>query len=267
MILDLFSLAGRVAVVTGAGRGIGAAIATALAEVGADVAIGARTEEQLEGVAAEIRGLGRRAVVVAGSLAERAGSSASSSARWRARALDFVVKNVGGASPGPSRTRRPRSEPFRWTVTTAVNLTRWRCRAARERSRERHQHCVGRRRFNDRGFTPTAPRRRRLPLSQNWPSTRRGSRERVARARRTDALGICSRSGLQRAWSSTARASPVTASRRRRSTSLARRSYVTAGARGRRAPPRQPRDGIPACNGRFGRARGEDVARRASTRG
>ena len=48
MIPDRFRLDGRVAVVTGAGRGIGAATALALAEAGADVVIAARTESQLD---------------------------------------------------------------------------------------------------------------------------------------------------------------------------------------------------------------------------
>jgi 7-alpha-hydroxysteroid dehydrogenase len=54
MILDRFRVEDRVAVVTGAGRGIGAATAVALAEAGADLVISARTEEQLRKVAAEI---------------------------------------------------------------------------------------------------------------------------------------------------------------------------------------------------------------------
>ena len=50
MILDRFRIDDQVAVVTGAGRGIGAAIAVALAEAGADVVISARTEDQLRAV-------------------------------------------------------------------------------------------------------------------------------------------------------------------------------------------------------------------------
>lgn len=54
MILDKFRLDGQVAVVTGAGRGLGAAIAVAFAEVGADVVIGSRTQSELESVAKQI---------------------------------------------------------------------------------------------------------------------------------------------------------------------------------------------------------------------
>ena len=63
-LLDKFKLDGKVAIVTGAGKGIGAAIARAFAEAGADVAIGARTEADLEAVAADIASLGRRALTV-----------------------------------------------------------------------------------------------------------------------------------------------------------------------------------------------------------
>ena len=61
MILDRFRVTDRVAVVTGAGRGIGAATAIALAQAGADVLISARTEDQLANVASEIEAAGRRA--------------------------------------------------------------------------------------------------------------------------------------------------------------------------------------------------------------
>ena len=61
--LDRFRVDGRAAIVTGAGRGIGAATARVLADAGADVVLASRTAEQLEGVAKEIEAAGRRAVV------------------------------------------------------------------------------------------------------------------------------------------------------------------------------------------------------------
>lgn len=61
---DTRPLAGSVAVVTGAGRGLGRAIALALSDAGAAVALGARTPDQLAEVAAEITGRGGRAVAV-----------------------------------------------------------------------------------------------------------------------------------------------------------------------------------------------------------
>ena len=57
-------LAGRVALVTGGGRGIGRAVALALAGAGADVAVSGRTEASLGEVAQAIRGLGRRALAI-----------------------------------------------------------------------------------------------------------------------------------------------------------------------------------------------------------
>jgi 7-alpha-hydroxysteroid dehydrogenase len=63
VILERFHLTDQVAIVTGAGRGIGAGIACAYAEAGADVVLAARSIDQLEATAEKVRALGRRALV------------------------------------------------------------------------------------------------------------------------------------------------------------------------------------------------------------
>jgi NAD(P)-dependent dehydrogenase (short-subunit alcohol dehydrogenase family) len=64
MGVEIFSLNGKVAVVTGAGRGIGRTIALGLAEAGADVVVAARTQAEIEKTAEAIRGMGRRSLAV-----------------------------------------------------------------------------------------------------------------------------------------------------------------------------------------------------------
>ena len=99
-ILDRFRIDGQVAVVTGAGRGIGAASALALAEAGADVVISARTEEQLKETARQVEAVGRQAHLVVADLNEvdqvRSLAAAAKDAFGR---LDIVVNNVGGTMP------------------------------------------------------------------------------------------------------------------------------------------------------------------------
>lgn len=94
-----FRLDGRRALVTGASRGIGRAIAVAYAAAGADVAISARDESKLAEVAAEIEALGRKAVVVPADVLDgeaiRAAVDASALALG---GLDILVNNAGGNS-------------------------------------------------------------------------------------------------------------------------------------------------------------------------
>jgi len=127
MIQDLFRLDDKVAIVTGAGRGIGAASAIALAEAGADVLISSRTEEQLNAVAGRIEALGRRAVVVPADLSDLdAVAGLADTAKEALGRVDIVVNNVGGSMPGAFLDTSPRRliAEFSWNVATAHALTR-----------------------------------------------------------------------------------------------------------------------------------------------
>ena len=126
MVLEKFRVDDKVAIVTGAGRGIGAATATTLAEAGADIVLGARSADQLEAVAREIEAHGRRAVTIAGDLSTRDGLSALvEAATGDLGGIDIVVNNVGGAMPQPFLDTKEKTfdQVFRFNVTTAFNLT------------------------------------------------------------------------------------------------------------------------------------------------
>ena len=109
----MFSYEGKKTIVTGAGRGIGRAISLAFASQGADVVLAARTGDQLESAADEVRAMGRNAWVVPTDMAdldqaleliERAADVMGS--------IDILVNNAGGVShipggPGPVEQMTP----------------------------------------------------------------------------------------------------------------------------------------------------------------
>ncbi len=114
---DVF--AGRAALVTGGGRGIGRATALAFARLGADVAIAARTEETLAATKADIQALGRRAVAVRTDIRDVEQVETMVETAWaELGAVHFLVNNAGGQFPA-----RPSAISDRgWRAVVDLNL-------------------------------------------------------------------------------------------------------------------------------------------------
>src|SRR5919198_374148 len=127
MLLDRFSLTDKVAIVTGAGRGIGAGCALAFAEAGADVVIAARTKEQLEDVANQVADRGRRALGVPCDVSDLANLELIVDQTMNEFGrIDVVVNNAGGSMPGPflDTSVKALEGAFHFNVTTAFTLSK-----------------------------------------------------------------------------------------------------------------------------------------------
>ncbi|MFN8051488.1 MAG: SDR family oxidoreductase [Acidimicrobiales bacterium] len=127
MITDHFLVTDQVAIVTGAGRGIGRATALALAEAGADLVISARTPDQLDEVAQAVSRFGRRAVVVPADLSDLDTlPGLVQTATTEFGRLDIVVNNVGGSFPRPllDTSSAMFEKAFHFNVTTALELSK-----------------------------------------------------------------------------------------------------------------------------------------------
>ena len=132
MILDRFRLDGKVAIVTGGGKGIGRGIAVGFAEAGADVVVAARTQADVEAVAADVEATGRRALPLVADVM-RSDDLAVIVERTIAELgrLDVLVNNAGGSPPRPAMAT---SESFfetalRFNVTSPFLLTKLAARA------------------------------------------------------------------------------------------------------------------------------------------
>lgn len=122
MITDYFRLEGKKALITGAGKGIGARIATAFAEMGADVALIARTESDLDSVASEVTNLGREALTFACDVTDESALAEvveSLTNHWGS--LDILVNNAG--APGQGYGSLKKVTKARFVNTLDINLT------------------------------------------------------------------------------------------------------------------------------------------------
>jgi NAD(P)-dependent dehydrogenase (short-subunit alcohol dehydrogenase family) len=117
---SLFSLANRVAIVTGAGRGIGKALALGLAQAGADVVVAARTAADIDKTAEKIRALGGRALPVPADVreSEQVANMVSRTLEEFNR-VDILINNVGGTPKRPVLQQSERS----WDAVMRLNLT------------------------------------------------------------------------------------------------------------------------------------------------
>jgi len=131
-VLETLRIDGKAAIVTGASRGLGRAMALALAEAGADVAVAARSVPDLEETAHQIEKLGRRAVVVPTDVTDYTQVEALVGRTVEALGgLDIVVNNSGIARVSPVAEMPP--EEFRRTIEVNLIGVFNGCRAAAPR--------------------------------------------------------------------------------------------------------------------------------------
>jgi NAD(P)-dependent dehydrogenase (short-subunit alcohol dehydrogenase family) len=127
-VLDRFRLDGRVAIVTGASSGLGAAFAVGLAEAGADVAICARRAHRLEETAEQVRALGRRCLAVPADVSQPDDCTrvVEETVRELGR-VDVLVNNAGIGTAHPA-TREP-PDDFRRVIDVNLNGSYWMAQA------------------------------------------------------------------------------------------------------------------------------------------
>lgn len=120
MILEAFSLQGKVAIITGSGRGIGKGIALAFAEAGADIVCAGRTLSAVEAVAAEARGFGHKALAMACDVTDNQQVESTVARTIQELGhIDILVNNAGGSTFCPAMKTSER----RWDAVVRLNLT------------------------------------------------------------------------------------------------------------------------------------------------
>ena len=128
-VLDRFSLAGKVALVTGASSGLGAGFAVALAQAGADVVLAARRAARLDAVRREVEKLGRPALAAETDVTDpEACQTAVRAAVERFGHLDVLINNAGLGTAVPALRETP--EQFRAVIDVNLLGAYWMAQAA-----------------------------------------------------------------------------------------------------------------------------------------
>jgi NAD(P)-dependent dehydrogenase (short-subunit alcohol dehydrogenase family) len=118
--LDQFSLAGKVAVVTGASSGLGVAFATGLADAGADIAICARRADRLEQTKQQVRALGRRCITVPADVANPDDCTrVVEETIAELGRVDILINNAGIGTAVPATRESP--DEFRRVIDVNLN--------------------------------------------------------------------------------------------------------------------------------------------------
>jgi NAD(P)-dependent dehydrogenase (short-subunit alcohol dehydrogenase family) len=127
-VLDMFSLDGKVAVVTGASSGLGVAFAHAFAEAGADVALGARRVDKLADTAALVQSAGRRALSVQTDVGDpdQCQNLVNQAMETFGR-VDILINNAGVGTAVPATRETP--DEFRKVVDINLNGSYWMAQA------------------------------------------------------------------------------------------------------------------------------------------
>jgi 7-alpha-hydroxysteroid dehydrogenase len=127
MLLDRFRMDGKTAIVTAAGKGIGAACSRALAECGCNVVVAARTESDIDAVAAEVRALGVKSMAIRCDMTKREDiETLVSRTMEEFGRIDVLINNVGGYPPMPAlqTSEEAFNESFKFNATTAFITSR-----------------------------------------------------------------------------------------------------------------------------------------------
>jgi NAD(P)-dependent dehydrogenase (short-subunit alcohol dehydrogenase family) len=128
-VLELFRLDGRVAIVTGASSGFGVAVAEALAQAGADVAVGARRADRLDDTRRRVEALGRRCAAVPTDVCDPHACTAlvETTVRELGR-VDILVNNAGVGAAVPALRESPAE--FRSVLETNLSGAYWMAQAS-----------------------------------------------------------------------------------------------------------------------------------------